>query len=66
MSLFCDNKASINIAYDPVQHDRMKYIEVDRHFIKEKLNEKIICIAFVKTKEQLAGVFTCFTLLLSR
>jgi len=44
----------------------MKYFEVDRHFIKEKLNEKIICILFVKTEEQLADVFTCFTLLHSR
>ena len=41
MLLFCDNKAFINIAYDPVQHDRMKYIEVDRHFIKKKLMKRL-------------------------
>jgi ribosomal protein L7Ae-like RNA K-turn-binding protein len=36
----------------------MEHIEVDKHFIKKKLNEKTICILFVKTKEQLPNVFT--------
>ena len=35
--LYCDNKSSISIAHNPLQHDRMKNIKVDRHFIKEKL-----------------------------
>ena len=34
--LYCDNKAAINIAHNPVQHDRTKHVEVDRHFIKKK------------------------------
>lgn len=31
-------------------------IEINRHFIKEKLNSGIICTLFVSTKDQLAGV----------
>lgn len=42
--LFCHNKAAINIAHNPVQHDRTNFIEIDRHYIKEKLNEGIICM----------------------
>ncbi|BBH03134.1 hypothetical protein Prudu_013918, partial [Prunus dulcis] len=38
MDLYCDNKATIAIAHNPVQHDRTKHVEVDRNFIKEKLD----------------------------
>lgn len=42
MQLYCDNKATISIAHNPVQYDRTKHVEIDRHFIKEKLREGII------------------------
>ena len=33
-------------------------MEIDRHFIKEKLEAKIIKLPFVKSKDQLADVLT--------
>jgi hypothetical protein len=56
--LYCDNKAAINIANNPVQHDKTKHVEIDRHFIKDKIDEGIVCMPFVGTKEQIADVFT--------
>ena len=40
--LYCDNKAACDIAHNLVQHDCTKHVEVDRFFIKEKLNGKIV------------------------
>ena len=34
MKLFCDNKATIRIVNNPVQHDITKHVKIDRHFIK--------------------------------
>lgn len=42
MRLYCDESA-INIAHDHVEHDRTKQVEVDRHFIKENLDNILIC-----------------------
>lgn len=47
MSLYCDKKAAISIAHNPIQHDRTKHIEVDWHFLKEKLQIGLICTAFL-------------------
>ncbi|KAI3447048.1 hypothetical protein Pfo_003713, partial [Paulownia fortunei] len=58
MRLYCDNKSAINIAHNPVQHDRTKHIEIDRHFIKEKLESGLICIPYMPTHYQLADVLT--------
>ena len=56
--LYCDNKVAIDIANNPVHHDRTKYIEIDRHFIKEKLDGGVICLPYVKSASQVADVLT--------
>ncbi|KAA0057485.1 putative mitochondrial protein [Cucumis melo var. makuwa] len=47
LKLFCDNNVAINIANNPVQHDRTKHVEIDRHFIKERLDSGNICIPYI-------------------
>ena len=46
MKLYCDNKSAISIAHNPVQHDRTKHIEIDKHFIKEKLDSGLCSNVF--------------------
>ena len=58
IQLFCDNKSAICIAHDPVQHDRTKHIEVDNHFIKEKLESWHFCTPYLPSSQQLKNVFT--------
>ncbi|GJZ18877.1 putative RNA-directed DNA polymerase [Tanacetum coccineum] len=56
--IMSDNKAAIQISENPVQHDRTKHVEVDRHFIKEKLEAEIITLPFVRSEDQLADILT--------
>ncbi|KAL4022534.1 hypothetical protein IC575_016271 [Cucumis melo] len=58
LKLFCDNKAVISIANNPVQHDRTKHVEIDRHFIKERLDSGSICIPYIPSSQQIADVLT--------
>ncbi|RDX93144.1 Copia protein, partial [Mucuna pruriens] len=58
IKLFCDNNSTISIVHNPIQHDRTKYIEIDRHFIKEKLNNGLVVIAHVLTRLQVTNTFT--------
>lgn len=54
--LYCDNKAAIIIANNPTQHDRTKHVEVDRHFIKDNLENGTVDFPFVCSQAQLANV----------
>ena len=58
IKLYCDNKVAISISHNPVQHDKIKHIEVDGHFIKEKIEKGTICMTYIPTREQLADIFT--------
>ncbi|PON84400.1 hypothetical protein TorRG33x02_198600 [Trema orientale] len=58
MKLYCDNKAAISISHNPMFHDRTKHVEVDKHFIKEKIEAGEICIVYLPTSEQVADILT--------
>jgi len=58
LRVYCDNKAAINISHNPVHHDRTKHVEVDRHFIKERIEEGTVVMSYVPTTEQAVDILT--------
>ena len=52
------NKAAISIAHNPVQHDQTKHVEVDGHFIKEKIDSGQVRTPHVSSTNQLADILT--------
>lgn len=48
MKLYCDNKVTISIAHNLVQHDKTKHVEIDHLFIKKKLEVGMFaCLLFL-------------------
>ncbi|RVW88342.1 Retrovirus-related Pol polyprotein from transposon TNT 1-94 [Vitis vinifera] len=58
MVLYCNNQVAISIAKNPVHHDRTKHVEIDRHFIKEKIEEGVFKVSYTPTNCQTADILT--------
>lgn len=56
--MYCHNQFAISLLKNPVQHERTKHVELDCHFIREKVAEGIIETQYVHTSLQLANLFT--------
>ena len=58
LRIFYDNKTAISIAHNPVHHDYTKHVEVDRHFIKEKIDDGTSTVTYVPTSQQTVDILT--------
>ncbi|GKA66495.1 retrovirus-related pol polyprotein from transposon TNT 1-94 [Tanacetum coccineum] len=56
--LYCDKKSVIALCCNNVQHSRAKHIDFRYHFIKDQMENGIVELYFVRTKYQLADIFT--------
>ena len=58
MTLYGDNQGALALAQNPVYHQRTKHIEVQWHFIREKVEEGTIQLVYKTTADMLADGLT--------
>jgi hypothetical protein len=56
--IWCDNLGAKYLSSNPVFHARTKHIEVDYHFVRERVKRNLLQIDFVPTGDQIADGFT--------
>jgi hypothetical protein len=56
--LWCDNIGATYLSANPVFHARTNHIEVDYHFIRERVAQKLLDIRFIASGDQVANGFT--------
>jgi hypothetical protein len=70
--LLCDNLRATFLASNSAFHARTKYIEIDYHFVREKVADGRIIICFICSQDQITDALTkslsttCFQFLRSK
>ncbi|KAI5335957.1 hypothetical protein L3X38_026091 [Prunus dulcis] len=52
--VYCDNLSALALSSNPVYHSRIKHLDIDYHFVREKVQKKDLLVQYVPTEEQVA------------
>lgn len=56
--LCCDNVSALAIASNPIFHAHTKHVEVDYHFVRERVLCRDLQVKYIATRDQLSDIFT--------
>lgn len=58
VDVFSESKSALQIAANPVVHERTKYIKIGHHFIKEKIQQAKVKARYISTRDQPVDLLT--------
>jgi hypothetical protein len=56
--IMCDNQGAIALMKNPIHHSRSKHIDIQHHFIREKVEVEVIEMKYISTERMVADVLT--------
>lgn len=56
--LHCDSLGATYLSVNPVMHSHTKDVDIDYHFVHDRVHAKALQVSFVSSKDQLADIFT--------
>nr|GEV39508.1 aluminum-activated malate transporter 13-like [Tanacetum cinerariifolium] len=56
--LWCDNLCATYLSANHIFHARIKHVEIDYHFVREKVAQGDLRVQHISTKDQIANIFT--------
>jgi len=56
--IHCDNISVISLASNPVFHSRMKHLQIDYHFVRERVIKGDLLVQHVSSADQFADILT--------
>ncbi|GJS24194.1 ribonuclease H-like domain-containing protein, partial [Tanacetum coccineum] len=56
--VYCDNVSAVYMSANPVQHQRTKHIEINIHFVRDKVATGHVRVLHVPSRFQYANIFT--------
>jgi folate-dependent phosphoribosylglycinamide formyltransferase PurN len=56
--IYYDNQEAITLAKNPQFHTRTKHINIQHHFVREKVNKRLVQLKYINTNKQVANGLT--------
>ncbi|KAK9083628.1 hypothetical protein Scep_030099 [Stephania cephalantha] len=57
-TIWCDNMSAAALAKNPIYHARIKHVELDILYVRDKVLSGQLQVHHVPTRDQIADVFT--------